>query len=128
MSKLSMTVIASTGTGGCSTKYAEPRRPSSSPEKFTRRIERLVGCFAKRRASSMTAAVPEALSSAPWRMTVPESGSIELKALRPRWSKCAPTTTYSFASAGSEPGITATTFCVGRELERPACAAATDFA
>ena len=84
MSKFSMTCMLSSGTGECSTKYCEPSKPSSSPEKFTNRRDLFVPCFAKRRASSMTAAVPEALSSAPWRMAVPASGSIELKALRPR--------------------------------------------
>ena len=44
------------GTGGGSAKYAEPRRPSSSPVKCTRMMLRLAGARVRRAASASTAA------------------------------------------------------------------------
>ena len=43
MSKFTIASMLSSGTGLWSTKYDEPSRPSSSPEKFAKMTERLVG-------------------------------------------------------------------------------------
>ena len=65
MSKLRYAAISVVGTGGVVTNALEPMRPSSSADqKATIRL-RLRGCFDSASAMASTAAVPEALSSAP---------------------------------------------------------------
>ena len=84
-----MSCIFGTGqpAGGFFTKKAEPRTPSSSPEKATKTTVRRGGAWeAKARATASMAAVPEALSSAPrWGWPI-WSGEAEFSPPNPRWS------------------------------------------
>ena len=89
MSKLSIAATLSIGTGACSTKYCEPSRPSSSPLKATKITERSPGRAANSRASSITAAVPDALSSAPLRIASPAFGSMREQRRRGRGGRSA---------------------------------------
>ena len=84
MSKFSMVLICGSGTGGLSTKYCEPRSPCSSPLNVTKMMERFGFSMLKSRASSRTAAVPDALSSAPLRIASLASGSSAETVDRPR--------------------------------------------
>ena len=65
MSKLRYAAMSVVGIGGVVTNAFDPIRPSSSADqKATIRL-RLRGCFESASAIASTAAVPEALSSAP---------------------------------------------------------------
>ncbi len=96
-----MAMIRSPACRAVSAKCALPWRPSSSASKATRRIVKSKRRPARIRASSMTTAVPVALSSAPG-----ASGAIGHGATTE--SKCAPTTTTCEGAA--VPGMVATMF------------------
>ena len=80
------------------------------------------GLALSKRASSSTAADPDALSSAPLRMASLASGSSAPAVDRPRWSRCAPMTMASSRKRASVPGRYATTFCVASSAGPPLCA------
>jgi hypothetical protein len=66
MSRLIMPTIVPPESVGWATKYAEPRRPDSSPVKAANSTLRAgLGPAAIRSAARSTADTPEALSSAP---------------------------------------------------------------
>jgi hypothetical protein len=87
MSRLIIATTLSSGTGECSTRYAEPPRPTSSAEKnATTIVRRSFASFSDPvscRAATSTAAVPDALSSAPLWMPV-SFGFIEPRPPKPR--------------------------------------------
>jgi hypothetical protein len=85
--------MLSTGTGACSTNTASRAGRAPRRWKATKSDGAPRGRAASSRASSITAAVPEALSSAPLRMAWPARTSVAKVESRPRWSKCAPSTT-----------------------------------
>ncbi len=77
---------------GLAAKYSLPSRPYSSPVNATNTTERagLGRTAPKARASSIRAAVPLALSTAPLKIVSPlPAGAL------PRWSQCAVKITYS---------------------------------
>jgi hypothetical protein len=71
-----MKTMEDAGMGGRATNARDPTSPHSSASKWTRSTLRGGGLAASRRASSSTAAVPDALSSAPGRTDATRSGSI----------------------------------------------------
>jgi ATP-dependent Clp protease ATP-binding subunit ClpA len=84
--RLIIKAMESSGTGEWSTKMPEPTIPSSSASKCAKSTETGAGLEVSLRPASSSAAVPEALSSAPGRMTLPRWGSREARPARPRWS------------------------------------------
>lgn len=83
------------------TKHGEPSRPALSPLKCTRRGVRIADWADDSGPSPGTAAEPDTLSSAPGRIASRASASSAAMVDRPRWSKCAPVTTYSSARDNS---------------------------
>ena len=65
MSRFTSATMRPIGTGGFSTNAFAPSKPSSSPSNSAKIIEFSGGCALNHLAIASTAAVPDALSSAP---------------------------------------------------------------